>query len=405
VTISQPDLTSRPSLDAASVLERLPIDLYQKHLGQPAALGAADSPSGEPASARVAELIADAFAWYRRFGTPWARRTIVAVEEIDRGGVRIAGGGTLSSARLAAGFHEARVGHAVVIGASAGAEVDLEVERRWKESRPDEAMFLSALAVAVAEHLRGETELAAAEEAARQGASALPRFAPGYRGWEVSDLPRLLELLRERGPLDALPSGGLRPMKSTVVLVGWTPRQDLGPLDGFWDREFASRTPEDDSKEASYAVPERALEKWARTRLVIRGADGGRVRATFRFDGKTCASLSRPLAVDYELEVERGEDGCMKIVAGSCAPAPGDTGVRWTCACREGPQAFHAALREPPPLVGERLDAALRWRPDESPSACLCTAAQRNHKWLLALHTLHFALRRGAWPGDAHATP
>ena len=44
------------------------------------------------------------------------------------------------------------------------------------------------------------------------------------------------------------------------------------------------------------------------------------------------------------------------------------------------------------PLLGRPLGEALFWQPDVNQAGCLCMQDNRNHKWLMALQTVHFAL-------------
>ena len=44
------------------------------------------------------------------------------------------------------------------------------------------------------------------------------------------------------------------------------------------------------------------------------------------------------------------------------------------------------------PLLHHPLSDALKWDPERNPAGCLCSQANRNHKWLIALQTIHFAL-------------
>ncbi len=376
---------------AAQLVDSLPRDLYRRHLGVPR--------EGE-LEGRAAELAAESMAWYRAHGTPWTCAALREIRGIEGERIVLGGGSELSSAVFSAGLREARAHAVAVVAASAGARVDEEVDRRWTSGHPDEAMFLSSLAVAVAEELRERTSARIEVDAARGGVAALPRYAPGYEGWGLADQAALVSVLDDRGPLRLLESGGLLPQKSTVAAIGLTRRLDLGgSLEGFWSRRRGEGA---SPSAAAYAIPERALEKWSRERLEVARHGEGRLLARFRFDGKTCSGLGRPLAFDYAVELERDPSGGLRIAACGCVPAAGDTGHRSTCAYQDDPGGFLGTLREAPPLLGVTLDAALGWRPDESPSACLCTVANRSHKWRIVLQTIHYAVSRLETGKDDH---
>jgi len=53
-------------------------------------------------------------------------------------------------------------------------------------------------------------------------------------------------------------------------------------------------------------------------------------------------------------------------------------------------------IAEPPPVVGQSLDAVLTWERETRQSGCYCDATSRAHKWGLALETLHYALHQPA---------
>ena len=148
----------------------------------------------------------------------------------------------------------------VVVAISAGPEVDAEIDRLWKDGRPDEAMFLNAYAIAATENLRQLETSRLAGLAERQGFAVLPHYSPGYEGWELADQRTLYEIIvapdaspcELPGCLDLLPSGALRPTKSTLAAFGITLSSLLGVTSGaaaggllqdYWyHRGTASRT-------------------------------------------------------------------------------------------------------------------------------------------------------------------
>src|SRR2546426_1635645 len=361
----------RWSVNPVAIAASMPLDLYRRHLGLPRA---------PELDGRAQALFDEALAWYGGHGTPWAHAEVQEVLEIAPERVVLQSGLTLTSDAIAAGFREAQVHKVAIIAASAGADVDAEVDRRWKEGRPDEAMFLSALSVAMAEHLRDRLSVILGEDQARLGLVSLPRYAPGYEGWDLSDQAALLAALADRGPLRVLPSGGLLPQKATVAVIGLSPRGDFSALsEDFWCRHRAGGG-SSGSGLVAYGFPERALSKWSRERLQVKRLSGGRLLARFRFDGKTCGSLGRAFALDFEVELERELTGEHRILACSSAPAATSGAHSLMCAYMADPAGFQESLKEAP-LLGQPLGAALEWAADQSPAPCLCLVASRNHKW------------------------
>lgn len=90
--------------------------------------------------------------------------------------------------------------HAVAI--TAGAEVELELARLWKEDRVDEAYFLDRFAAGIVEHLVRAV-----------GAS------PGSRGWDIERHSELMEVLGPDSPVELLPSGMLEPVHSVLAVI------------------------------------------------------------------------------------------------------------------------------------------------------------------------------------------
>ena len=400
----------------------VPLSLFGRHLGLPA---------GAELDERMAELAAETRGWYREHGAPWVYRRETSITEINGDTIRLACGTRLTSRLLAAGLEEAAARALVVVAISAGPEVDEEIGERWRGGRPDEALFLNAYAVAVTEHLRRREASELAALAARRRLAVLPHYSPGYEGWGLADQKRLYELIVEDlsgpsalpGPLHLLPSGALSPAKSTLAAFGVTQASLSGgtvaadpeaDLPDYWvcrttaDRAAAGRQAEGNaalpSQDApAYAFPESALEKWTKERLRVRTVDEDRLRARFRFDGTTCNNMGLLLQFDYEVELAR-KDGAYRILACSARPVDGDNGHRSMCAYMSHPERFMETVRAAPSGFGDRLDRVLHWRPETSPTGCLCTRGAQNHKWRIVLQTLHYALRKRGLSGAGETT-
>jgi len=360
---------------------------YRRHLGLPPDL---------PMEGAIADLAAGASRWYEQHGEPWVRTTRAGIDRIEAAGIVLAGEHVLRSSWLANRLLEARVEALSVVAATAGERVDAEVRRLWSEGRPDESFFLGALAITVAEDLREsagrEVELAAGSS----GWKLLPCLGPGHEGWDLADMASLVSALDDRGPIRVLESGGLVPERSTVVALAWTRMHATLPADG------SASTQTGGVAAAGYEFPAKTLEKWSRERLRIERAAGGRLTAHFHFDGKTCSSLSRPLAYEYRLELELEDWNGYRITAASCTPAPGGRGHRFQCEHLSDPEGFSRLTASAPGIAGRTLDEACAAPADVSPSACLCSQANRNHKWWLVVQTVHYALCSLAAVGRNH---
>ncbi len=356
---------------------------------------------------RAAELAEWARDWYRRNGSPWMCAREAASLSVSGEEVRIEDAG-FRSARLARTLAQADAHGAVLAAVGAGPEVEAETHRLWTEEKPDEYFFLEMYGSAVVEHL---TTLAGARLcgwAESNGMAVLPHYSPGYPEWEIGEQARLLELFRDAlpQPLHALDSGMLRPKKSLLAVFGLTrhtdraPRlTDLVPCENcsFHPCQFR-RTPYRHDRafvplvrEAKYGVNRKALRRWASERLKLDRRDDGGIDAVFRYDGTTCTNMGQPLVFYYGVRLGRREDG-YPILEQWCGPPPGHAGHTYMCKYRTGADELMASIASDRPLLGRRLDEVLAWRRPSCSAGCYCEPASREHKWGLALETIHYAL-------------
>ena len=89
-----------------------------------------------------------------------------------------------------------------VAALTAGAEVEEEIARLWKEDRVDEAYFLDRFAAGVAEHLARSIGV-----------------SPGSQGWNIERQFELMKILGPGAPVELLPSGMLKPVNSLLAVV------------------------------------------------------------------------------------------------------------------------------------------------------------------------------------------
>lgn len=381
-------LAPDPNVDAAE---------YQRLLGYP---------RDYVIEGRALELAEAARAWYARYGRPWLYARKAASLAVDGGVIRIEGA-EFRSDRLARTLSDAGAEGVVLVGVGAGPEVEDETQRLWREEKPDEYFFLEMYSSAVVEHL---TTLAGARLcgwADSEALAILPHYSPGYPEWDISEQPRLLNLMRAElpYPLETLDSGMLRPKKSLLAVFGLTRHTDrvrrltdLVPCQNcsFHPCQFRRRPyARTESivplvREANYAVNKKALRRWAAERLSLKDHDCG-IDAVFRYDGTTCTNMGRPLAFYYGVKLGPRDEG-YPIREQWCGPAPGDTGHTYMCKYAAAPDVLMAAIAADKPLLGRRLDEVLTWKRDVCSAGCYCEPASREHKWGLVLETIHYAL-------------
>ena len=366
---------------------------------------------------RASELAEWAREWYAAHGHPWVHTQEVESLELGGGVVRL-NGTAFSSRRLHATLEEAGAHNVVLVAVSAGAEAEEHAQQLWREEKPDEYFFLEVYGSAVVEHLTTATGARLCAWAEERQMAVLPHYSPGYAGWDIGDQGRLRELFSAGlpGRLDVLASGGLQPKKSLIAVFGITRHADrVQRLTDLMPCENCSyspcqyrRAPYRRSRRGvaelpvipqwerpSYSVNTKALKRWAAERLTLEPAADGGVEARFRYDGTTCNNMGRPLAFDYFVKMGPREAG-YPIREERCLPAPDDTGHTQMCQFIADAGPLMESIRREKPLLGQSLDDVLAWRRPSTGAGCYCDPASREHKWGLALETIHYALHEGA---------
>jgi hypothetical protein len=395
-------------------------------------------PRDHELTGRALELADWARDWYAAEGRPWwhARQAAFALED---GRVKIESA-SFDSPRLYAQLQEAGAESVLLVAVSAGGECEAESRRLWEEGKPDEYFFLEIYGSAVVEALVAAASFRLCEWADGRRASVLPHYSPGYPDWDIADqgtLHDLMDLERRRelpGAVEVLPTGMLKPKKSLLAVFGVTPQLDrvqrlttLVPctncsLVGCRYRRAPYRHPlrqieavhpgsepaETEpapgapplTRGARYSVSADVLKRWSQQRLTLRELPDRSLEATFHYDGTTCSNMGRPLAFDYRIRVAPPEEA-YRITDLHCAPAPGDEGHTYMCSYLEDPDEIMRAITSEQPLLGHPLDAVLQWPRGRGVAGCYCAAPSREHKWGLALETLHYTLSQGVNSGEA----
>lgn len=349
---------------------------------------------------RARELADWARAWYAERGRPWAYAREFGDSAVGDGAIAV-GGERFHSEALRRRFEQASADRAVVAAVSAGPELEREAQKLWTEERPDEYYFLEVLGSAVVERLTTTTGGQLCAWAEGRGMAVLPHYSPGYPEWDIAEQSRLLSVLKGAGPLpgclETLESGALRPKKSLLAVFGLTRMTEgVRRLSELVACESCSLTGCQYRRvpfavAPSYAVNAKALRKWARERLSLRQCADGAIDALFRYEGTTCMSTGRTMNFQYRVKLGPREEG-YPIREQDCAPEAADTGHRYMCKYTEDGAGLMTVIAQERPLLGQRLDEVLRWKRAANGAGCYCEPESREHKWGLALETIHYAL-------------
>jgi hypothetical protein len=385
-------------------------------------------PKGHALSGRARELADAARAWFAQHGRPWLYARQCNSVSIANGRITLENA-AFASPRLEQTLISAQASSAFLVAVSAGPEAEAEAQRLWREEKPDEYFFLEIYGSAVVEHLTTVGGARLCAWADQRKLAILPHYSPGYPEWDISEQPRLLELITHgtQKPLpqklEAFPTGMLRPKKSLLAVFGVTAHtasvQRLTALNPCQNCSYArcefrrapyarSKTPEPEVaaaasamdrespdspllESAPYSVNPRALARWVRERLTLTQNPDGTLDATFRYDGTTCSNMGRSLTFLYAVKLGPRAEG-YPLRSMQCTPAPGDEGHKSMCRYLSHPQMLMNAIENEKPLLGKPLAEVFGWQHPRAGPGCHCEPASREHKWALALETLHFAL-------------
>ena len=141
-----------------------------------------------------------------------------------------------------------------------------------------------------------------------------------------------------------------------------------------------------DQQQPAYAVPEKALRRWASERLrrTERSADGATVY-TFALSGSTCTNQP----IDVVMTVIIAADG--RIESASASPAASDVGCDVMCASGGDGRTFLKHVGGCDEAVGMTLTQAAFHPWHVEPSGCFCSAGNRLHKWRNVFQAIHYA--------------
>jgi hypothetical protein len=374
---------------------------------------------------RARELADWARAWYVKNGKPWVYAREAKSLEIVNGSIAI-DDVAFSSTRLRTTLKQAEAHGVVLVAVSAGPEVEAEAQKLWLEEKPDEYFFLEIFGSAVVEHLNTMMGARLCAWAEQSEMAVLPHYSPGYTDWDISQQPRLLELLGNSlpGKLSVLESGMLKPKKSLLAVFGLTRHTahirkltDLVPCENCsfspcqYRRAPYSRAPEHSEtdavvvKEDALVVPTtvveevapkyltnvKALKRWTDERLTITNSADGTIDAVFKYEGTTCTNMGRAIRFHYHVKLSSREQGFVVLDQG-CEPAPGDTGYTYMCRYMNNAEHLMVAITQDKALVGQPLASIFSMQRPLTGAGCYCEPNDRKHKWGLVLETIHYAL-------------
>jgi hypothetical protein len=372
-------------------------------------------PKGSLPTDEVLAAAQTARDWFQNNARPWVSVREIGISKIHGHTVELADNEVLHGRALAQRLHQVEADRMVVLAASAGPEVDEKVKTLWNEGHVDESYCMNAYASAVVEQMVRETGIGLCDQYEPLGISVLSHISPGYTGWDLDDQVTLLKLIKSEmnGPLEALPSKMLVPQKSLLAVFGLTPRIDLAAkfteLTPCVTCDLSAcnfrRAPYGASSEATilpdtivestpqtytYTFPVKALARWTKNYLkVFPRADGG-LLAHFHYEGSTCHTGGLPFEIVYEIVLNSAAQG-YRVQSLTCNPPQEDQRYRSMCAFQRE-QDFEIKMRETPPVKDWYFKEVLQWTPLTHPAGCLCDQMNREHKWLMVLQTLHFAL-------------
>jgi len=390
-------------------------------------------PRGHLLSGRARELSQWARGWYAQNGRPSIYARMADSMAIEGDSICI-DGVSFKSPWLKKTLHQAEAHSAFLVAVSAGPELEAESQKLWLEEKPDEYFFLEIYGSAVVEHLRAIAGARLCAWADGRQLAVLPHYSPGYSEWDISEQPRLWELMKKTrdqplpARLEVLDSGMIRPKKSLLAVFGVTRHMDrvrritdLIPCENCaitgcqYRRVPYKRAGQTTSEEislpvlkedangpeaeagarlthkAAYSVNEKALSRWAQERLTLETLAGGETRALFKYEGTTCSNMGRALYFHYTVKLGPREQG-YPLREMLCDPAPGDEGHQFMCRYMSNAEHLMVAIAQEKPLLGQPLDDIITWQRPKTGAGCYCEPNSRKHKWGLVLETIHFAL-------------
>ncbi|OEF98263.1 vitamin B12 dependent-methionine synthase activation domain-containing protein [Desulfuribacillus alkaliarsenatis] len=111
-----------------------------------------------------------------------------------------------------------------LLGVTIGEQIDMEIDRLFKEQQPTKALILDAIGSDAVERVADYVDDYVKKEAKRKGYGTRFRYSPGYGGWSVENQQDLINYLggNEIG-IKTTEHSQLIPRKSVSAIIGWYP--------------------------------------------------------------------------------------------------------------------------------------------------------------------------------------
>lgn len=374
-------------------------------------------PSNHEISEAAKELITWAAEWYDEYGKPWMTRIEVDVY-FDQDAQMGLDDVSVSSEEVTRRFSLAGVEKGFVIAASGGIEADQEIKRLWKEGYVDQYYFLEMYSTAVVEELILSAAADVCAEADGSDYFVLPRYSPGYSGWDLSCQKDLYKVLDRNDPhfrsqIGIMPSGMLYPKKSQFSFVALTKQNTTSsksalqspcqtcsfspcqyrrePYEASGKDYSISRKKPISLDSISYDFNEAVLNKWCDKRLKIYRKESGVVHARFEASGSTCENMGWPLSFLFTLILKPADDG---YVVDNASVSHNDEKEGYSNMCQYAGEdnEFMESLTALQDFQGKSLGQLIKEYRNNPPAGCLCNEEGRKYFWNIALQTTHYYL-------------
>lgn len=141
-----------------------------------------------------------------------------------------------------------------------------------------------------------------------------------------------------------------------------------------------------------YKIPETALCKWADQCLSCLHDGAGERRYCFAFTGSTCMDGGKPYTANMQITVAVSGDRVVVRDALIFFREEDLPAAAQMCEYQKRGEEFFRQLQQSPPFCGKTLEEILAVPAPLNPAGCFCTEPMVNHKWRLALSTVHYVL-------------
>jgi hypothetical protein len=143
-----------------------------------------------------------------------------------------------------------------------------------------------------------------------------------------------------------------------------------------------------------YRIPKATLRKWADQCLTCLRDEEGQRRYRFAFEGSTCTDGGKPYTANMQIALDVSEGRVIVRDALIFFSEEDMPAAAQMCEYQQRGEEFFRQLQQPPAFCGRPLEEILAAPASLNPAGCFCTEPMVNHKWRLALSTVHYALEQ-----------